>query len=156
MLGSDYNDQVCSVARSLEVIGERWTLLIMRDVFLGRNRFDALVESLGVTRTVLTKRLGHLVTEGVLVKRAYQERPERFEYLPTAKGRELYPIIALLTMWGDRHYPDPAGPPRLLLHRGCGGALTARFLCDRCGRALEPDDVESQPGPALTAATAAQ
>lgn len=138
---------MCSVARSLEVIGERWTLLILRDVLLGRERFDELVASTGVTRTVLARRLEHLVEHGVLERRRYQERPERFSYHATAKGEELAPLIALLTAWGDRHYPTPGGPPRLIRHRQCGGTIIARYICADCDRELAPGDIETVAGP---------
>jgi DNA-binding HxlR family transcriptional regulator len=150
VLGNDYADQNCSIARSLEVVGERWTLLILRDLFLGVDRFDALVAGLGVTRTVLARRLTHLVDEGVVERRRYSERPERFSYHPTAKGQELLGVLALLMQWGDRHYPHPAGPPRLLLHRGCGGALDPHLHCDRCGDRLDPADIDAPAGPAHT------
>ena len=149
VLGNDYADQTCSIARSLEVVGERWTILILRDLFLGVERFDALVASLGVTRTVLARRLAHLVDEGVVEKRRYSERPERFSYHPTAKGRELLGVIALLMRWGDRHYPHPAGPPRFLLHRGCGGSADDHLTCERCGARLAPEDIDAPPNPAL-------
>lgn len=148
MLGNDYPDQTCSVARSLEVVGERWTLLILRDLFLGVDRFDALVTSLGVTRTVLARRLTHLVDEGVVERRRYSEHPERFSYHPTPKGQDLMGVVALLMQWGDRHYPHPAGPPRLLLHRGCGGPLDAHLLCGRCGSRLDPSDIDAPLSPA--------
>lgn len=141
MLGRDYDGQVCSVARSLEVVGERWTLLVVRDVLLGRHRFDELVESLGVTRTVLSARLRTLVDEGVLERRAYQDNPPRFEYHLTDKGRGLLPVIAHLMWWGDRHYPDPGGPPRVLRHRDCGGSVGADFSCGTCGAPLEASDI---------------
>lgn len=147
MLGRDYTDQVCSISRSLEVVGERWTLLVLRDVLLGRHRFDELVESLGVTRTVLTQRLRHLVEEGVLERSAYQQRPERFAYHLTDKGRALTPVIAHLLWWGDTYYPEPAGPPRLLQHRGCGGPVRSRFHCGDCGAELSGGDIDTVPGP---------
>ena len=151
MLGNDYPDQVCSVARALEVVGERWTLLILRDLYLGVHRFDALIESLGVTRTVLTRRLTHLEAEGVIERHRYSARPERFEYRPTAKGLELAGVIALLMHWGDRHYPHPAGPPRLLVHADCGGGLDEHLRCTRCGHPVAAGDVQAEPGPALRA-----
>lgn len=147
MLGNDYASQTCSIARALEVVGERWTLLILRDLYLGVDRFDALVDSLGVTRTVLARRLAHLVEEGVVERHRYSEHPERFAYHPTQKGQELLGVVALLMQWGDRHYPEPAGPPRLLVHRGCGGSLDGHLSCARCGERLSPAAVESLPGP---------
>jgi DNA-binding HxlR family transcriptional regulator len=149
VLGNDYADQTCSAARALEVVGERWTLLLLRDLFLGIDRFDALVASLGVTRTVLTRRLAHLVEHGVVEKRRYSERPERFSYHPTPKGLELMGVVALLMQWGDRHYPHPAGPPRFLLHRGCGGAVDDHLSCERCGARLRTEDIDAPLNPAV-------
>ncbi|MGX6447011.1 winged helix-turn-helix transcriptional regulator [Patulibacter sp. S7RM1-6] len=151
MLGREYETQVCSIARALEVVGERWSLLLLRSVFLGVHRFDALQESLGVTRSVLTARLRHLEDEGVLERRPYQERPARFEYHLTRKGRELWPVLVHLMRWGDEHYPEPEGPPRLLLHRGCGGSPDGAMTCDRCGEVLGGRDLETRPGPARLA-----
>jgi len=151
VLARTYDDQTCSIARALEVVGERWTLLLLRDVMLGLRRFDELRESLGVTRTVLSRRLAWMVDEGLLERRRYSERPERFEYWPTDKATELWPVLAHLLMWGDRHYPEPEGPPRLLEHAGCGGRVDRRLRCERCGRELEGEDVVMRDGPALTA-----
>ncbi len=151
MLGRDYSDQVCSISRALEVVGERWTLLILRDVLLGRHRFDEFVESLGVTRTVLTGRLRHLVEEGVLERTAYQQRPERFEYHLTDKGHALMPVIAHLLWWGDRYYPEPAGPPRLLRHRHCGGLVRPGFTCGDCHAELAAGDIATETGPGWSA-----
>jgi DNA-binding HxlR family transcriptional regulator len=147
MLGREYAEQVCSISRSLEVVGERWTLLVLRDVLLGKHRFDELVDSLGITRTVLTQRLRHLLDEGVLERTAYQQRPERFAYSLTAKGRALTPVIAHLLWWGDTYYPEPAGPPRLLLHRNCGGLVQPHFTCGDCGAELDAGDITTEPGP---------
>lgn len=147
MLGRDYPDQVCSISRSLEVVGERWSLLVLRDVLLGRHRFDELVDSLGITRTVLTQRLRHLTDEGVLERTAYQQRPERFAYHLTDKGRALTPVLAHLLWWGDTYYPEPGGPPRLLQHRDCGGPVQPRFTCGECGAELRTADITTAPGP---------
>lgn len=154
MLDSDYPAQQCSIARALEVVGERWTLLILRDVFLGLHRFDELIVSLGVTRTVLTHRLRKLVDEGVLERRGYQQRPARYSYHPTEKGRALLPVLASLMRWGDAHYAGPAGPPRLLQHHDCGGAVVETSTCGRCGVALRFDDVEAPLNPAFVSAQA--
>jgi DNA-binding HxlR family transcriptional regulator len=148
MLASDYPDQQCSIARSLELIGERWTLLVIRDVFSGRRRFDQIQDSLGVARNVLTSRLSRLVDEGILYRHRYQERPERFEYRLTEKGLDLWPVLVTLLAWGDRHLPDEGGPPVVLVHRDCGGRINDRRICETCGaevgvreaRALEGDE----------------
>jgi DNA-binding HxlR family transcriptional regulator len=152
VLPNTYESQNCSIARALEVVGERWTLLILRDVFLGIRRFDDLAAELGVTRSVLSARLGRLVEDGVLEKHRYQERPERFEYRLTDKGRDLWPVAVALLKWGDKHYAPPSGPPRLLLHRDCGGEVDDRRRCSRCGRDLDVRDVRAVPGPSSLAA----
>ena len=147
MLPRTYDNQVCSVARSLERIGDRWTMLIIRDAFLGVRRFDDFQRELGVARNVLTDRLGRLVDEGILEKHAYQERPERFEYRLTDKGVDLWPVLVSLMKWGDRHSPADAGPPTLIIHRDCGGEVTGHLTCATCGASLTARDVFSEPGP---------
>src|SRR5258708_7743128 len=123
MLPNHYENQACSIAGALEVVGERWSLLIVRDVLLGLRRFDELQGHLGIARNVLDARLRRLLAEDVLEKRRYQERPERFEYLLTEKGLELWPTIVALMKWGDRYATPPGGPAVVLEHRGCGGRL---------------------------------
>jgi DNA-binding HxlR family transcriptional regulator len=146
MLGSDYGNQNCSIARTLELVGERWTFLVLRDVFLGVRRFDALQRDLGVARNVLSARLERLVGEGVLMKVPYSERPLRYEYRLTDKGVDLWPVVVELLHWGDR-YAAPAGPPIVLRHKGCGGELGERRTCSRCGESLGARDVRAEPGP---------
>src|SRR3954453_4732996 len=106
MLGNSYDDQVCSIARTLELIGERWTILIVRDAFLGVRRFDDFQRSLGIARNVLQNRLERLVEHEILERARYQERPERFEYRLTEKGLDLWPVLVSLISWGDRHAAD--------------------------------------------------
>src|ERR671919_1638962 len=110
MLRREY-DQTCSIARTLEVLGERWTLLIIRDIFNRRRRFEQIQENLGVARNVLSARLQWLVDEGILEKRPYQQRPQRFEYFLTQKGLDLWPVMISLLAWGDRHLAGDSGPP---------------------------------------------
>jgi DNA-binding HxlR family transcriptional regulator len=149
MLGRTYDDQICSIARSLEVLGERWTLLIVRDALLGVRRFDDFQRSLGVARNVLTDRLGRLVKAGVLEKVPYQQRPPRHEYQLTPMGRELaVPVIGLMH-WGDRHLAGAAGPPRLTHHRDCGGTLQTTLTCTACGQPVAATDMDVLPGPGL-------
>jgi DNA-binding HxlR family transcriptional regulator len=156
VLPRTYDNQNCSIARTLELVGERWTMLVLREAFLGRRRFEEYAERLGMARNVLSARLAHLVDEGVLEKVRYQDRPERFEYRLTAKGRDLWPVLSALRDYGDRHYA-PDGPPVLVTHRGCGGELDDRRVCRRCGAALELAHVEAHPGPgALSAAAPAR
>ncbi|MCW3038929.1 MAG: transcriptional regulator, HxlR family [Solirubrobacterales bacterium] len=147
MLGSTYTDQTCSVARSLEVVGERWTLLILRNAFLGVRRFEDMQRNLGVARNVLTTRLERLVEEGVLERRVYQDRPVRHEYVLTDKGHDLWPVISALMAWGDRHAPNPDGPPTIVRHRDCGGILDDR-VCQKCGVLLTSSrQARAEPGP---------
>ena len=147
VLHNTYTGQMCSVARTLEVIGERWTLLILRDAFLGVRRFDDFQRSLGVARNVLNTRLQRLVENGLLERRLYQERPERFEYRLTEVGIELWPAIVALMQWGDRHLGPEGGPPLVLEHQGCGGAVDDRRTCTACGAQLTARDVRPTPGP---------
>jgi DNA-binding HxlR family transcriptional regulator len=152
VLPRTYEEQVCSVARALEVVGDRWTLLIIRDAFLGLSRFQEFESDLGLPKKVLTERLQRLVEEDVLERRPYQQRPERHEYLLTEKGRGLWRVLAHLLMWGDEHYTDAAGPPRLLRHRGCGGRLDYSLRCKKCGvEVTDSRDVHIAPGPGLRA-----
>ena len=139
MLPSTYDGQNCSIARSLELLGERWTLLVIREAFLGTRRFEGFTERLDIARNVLTTRLTRLVEEGVLEKVAYQERPPRYEYRLTDKGLDLWPIIVSLLQYGDRYYA-PDGPPVILRHRGCGGEIDAHRICSACGKRLTARD----------------
>jgi DNA-binding HxlR family transcriptional regulator len=146
MLGRQYDNQVCSIAGTLEIVGERWTLLVLRDAFLGVRRFDDFQRSLGVARNVLQSRLERLVGDGILERRLYQERPPRHEYRLTEKGIDLWPTVFALMRWGDRHvYPD--GPPTVIEHKGCGGAVNDHRICERCGKALEARDARPRLGP---------
>ena len=146
VLPRTYDNQVCSVARMLEVVGDRWTLLVVRDAFRGIRRFDDFQRSLGVARNVLTDRLNRLVDEGILRRHQYQERPARYEYRLSRKGVELWPVIVSAMKWGDRYLFDGQAPVRIL-HQDCGGDLDERFHCSRCGAELGPGDVYAEPGP---------
>ena len=152
MLQRDYPDQVCSIARSLEVIGERWTVLILRDALLGLTRFEEFQESLGIASNVLTNRLRRLGDENVLERVPDPDRPGRPKYVLTDKGYELGPAMLMLMKWGDRHYPAPGGPPRLTLHVACGGSFGADLVCDRCGKLARPAEVDLPLGPGLLSA----
>ncbi|MEE2679513.1 MAG: helix-turn-helix domain-containing protein [Myxococcota bacterium] len=128
----------CSIARALAVVGERWTLLILREIFFGARRFDELRRRLGIARNVLATRLDHLVDHGVLEKVAYQDRPARYEYRLTRKGRELYPVLLALLQWGDR-WQSGTGPPSLtLVHTSCGAPIEPVTACGHCGDPLAP------------------
>jgi DNA-binding HxlR family transcriptional regulator len=147
MLGNQYTGQTCSVAATLDVIGERWSLLIIREIMLGVRRFDAMQKDLGVARNVLQTRLERLIEQGVLERRLYQERPKRHEYRLTEKGLDLWPTIVALLQWGDKHGPGAVGPPVLLEHRDCGGAIDEHRICERCGQRLGPRDAVAKAGP---------
>ena len=155
MLGRTYEDQICSISRTLEVVGERWTLLLLRDLHLGLSRFGELQDSLGVARNVLTERLNRLVEDGLVERVQYQERPVRHEYHLTAKGLDLLPVLLTLMRWGDRHRAGAAGAPRVVRHAGCGGHIELRLGCTSCGHTMDgPAEVEIVPGPAVATATA--
>lgn len=147
MLYHDYPGQQCSIASSLEVVGERWSLLIIRDVLRGKRRFDQIQSSLGVARNVLTKRLTRMVEAGILEKRPYQTGPARYEYFLTEKGLDLWPVLMAYLEWGDKYCEPESGPPRLIVHKGCGGEVDGRRICQKCGAFLEVRDAESIPGP---------
>jgi len=150
VLGNAYDNQVCSLAGALEVIGERWSLLIVRDVLLGLRRFDEIQSDLGIARNVLNARLTRLLDQGVLERRLYQERPPRYEYRLTDKGLDLWPTIVALMQWGNRYTSPTAGPPVVLEHRGCGGAIDEHRICETCGARLSVRDVRALPGPGAT------
>ena len=156
MLNHEYPGQICSVAKSLEVIGERWSLLIVRDVMYGKRRFGQMQRSLGVARNVLSARLQRLVDEDILERRAYQENPPRHEYFLTEKGLDLWPALVALQGWGDRHSAGPEGPPLAIVHKACGGPVSDRGICEECGQVLTARDARPVPGPALQRRLAAE
>jgi DNA-binding HxlR family transcriptional regulator len=151
MLERSYPRQVCSIARALEVLGERWTLLILRDAVFGLTRFEEFQESLGIASNVLTDRLKLLCAEGVLERLPDDERPGRPRYQLTEKGHEAAPALITLMKWGDRHYPNAGGPPRLTIHGGCGGRVGGDLRCKRCGDRVGFEEIEIHPGRALAA-----
>jgi DNA-binding HxlR family transcriptional regulator len=149
VLRHDYPGQACSIASSLEVIGERWSLLIVRDVMNGNRRFGEIQASLGVARNVLSARLGRLVKEGILERRAYQESPPRHEYFLTEKGLDLWPALIALLHWGDRYSTGPEGPTKVIVHKRCGGEVSERGICESCGEVLTARDARQLPGPGV-------
>lgn len=150
MLSRDYPEQNCSIARTLEVVGERWSLLIVRDVFSGIRRYEDLHRSLGIARNILQTRLNRLVEEGVLERRPYAG--SRHEYHLTRKGRDLWPVLMTMLAWGDRYYRE-GGVPRIFRHRDCGGRMDERLTCSRCGEALTYRDIFMEWGPGADAET---
>jgi DNA-binding HxlR family transcriptional regulator len=136
----------CSVAQCLEVVGEWWSMLILRDAFLGVSRFDDFQQRLGISRNILNQRLNHLVEAGVLARVPYSEHPPRHDYRLTDKGRDLWPVLTAMRQWGDR-YAAPDGPPLRVLHKGCGQVAEALLTCSVCGERLGPREVRVEPGP---------
>jgi DNA-binding HxlR family transcriptional regulator len=143
------DQQICSVARALSVVGERWTMLIMRDAFLGTRRFDEFQRNLGITRHRLSERLSKLVDHGVLVKVPYQDRPVRHEYRLTRKGLALYPVLMSLARWGDDWMDKGEGAPLEYIHQTCGKKTQPVLACSECGDPLRPEQVTPLLGPAL-------
>jgi DNA-binding HxlR family transcriptional regulator len=139
-------DVHCSIARSMEVIGDGWTALILRDVSCGITRFEQLTEDLGVSRKTLAARLDRLVADGILERRPYSEHPPRHDYLLTDKGRDLQPVLLALMAWGDRWAAGPKGPPALVRHEACGQHVGAVVACDHCGEPLTEADVVVEAG----------
>jgi len=146
VLPRTYEGENCSIARALEVIGERWTPLILRDAARGTRRFEDFQAKLGIARNILSARLGRLCEEGLMERRRYQERPPRDEYLLTEKGRDLEPVLLGLMRWGDR-YAAPDGPPVVLTHDPDGHPVEPVLVCAGCGEPLTPGSVATHPGP---------
>ncbi|MGZ5989467.1 MAG: winged helix-turn-helix transcriptional regulator [Rhizomicrobium sp.] len=134
----------CSLSRTLAVIGDRWTLLVLRDAFLRVRRFEDFEDSLKIARRVLAERLALLVDEGILKKVPYQERPVRYEYRLTEKGLDLYPAIVSLVHWGDKHYATKNGPPVLHKHLACGHDFRSVMTCSECGETVTARDVQAR------------
>ncbi len=151
-----FEAQNCSIARALAVVGERWSLLVMREVLLGRRRFQEIRRNTGVAANILTDRLQTLVDHGLLERRRYSEQPESYEYVPTEMGRDLNPVLVALMQWGDRHLAGEAGPPRVLVHTSCGHDTEAQLTCSHCGERLETDHVRVRPGPGANAVQRAE
>ncbi len=141
------DDWNCSIARTLDVVGEWWTPLILRDAFRGPRRFDDFHASLGMARSVLTARLRKLTEEGILERRSYSDRPPRYEYRLTEKGRALFPVITALLQWGDTWAPGAGGPPVVLVHDTCGNVTQPVLTCPHCHGEVSPANAHSEPGP---------
>lgn len=151
MLGKTYDSQVCSIARALEVVGERWSLLIIRDaLFAGVTRFNDFQGNLGVATNVLAARLDGFLASGLMERRPQTEQPDQYEYVLTDKGRDLGPALIALTEWGDR-WAAPGAPPILYQHRECGGAITGQIVCAVCGQVTEPAQVGIRVGAGMPA-----
>ena len=145
--------QNCSIAGALEVLGERWTLLVMREVLLGRRRFGDIRRQLAVAPNILSDRLATLVEHGLL---EHHEGPETAEYVPTRKGADAHPVLVALLQWGDRYATSEAGPPRVFVHAGCGHDADPRLHCSHCGESLRAGDLQVRPGPGANAGQLAE
>jgi DNA-binding HxlR family transcriptional regulator len=149
MQRTNFGEMACSIARTLDVIGEPWSPLVLRDVYAGLTRFEQIQADLGISRKVLTERLNHLVDHGVLRRRAYDNRP-RFEYLLTPKGTELVDLLMVMVGWGDKWTAGQAGPPVLYRHRACGEIASVDLRCPHCDKPMHARDVDLLPGPGAT------
>jgi DNA-binding HxlR family transcriptional regulator len=151
MLGKTYESQECSIARSLEVIGERWSLLIIPDaLFAGATRFSDFQRNLGIATNILKARLDGFVEAGIMRRHRYSEQPELYEYVVTDKGRALAPALVALSEWGDRWASD-GEPPILYTHAVCGTGVTQQTVCAHCGRVDDPAEIQSTIGPGMPA-----
>lgn len=137
----------CSLARTLQIVGEWWTLLVLRDVCFGWNRFEQIHDHLGIARNILKDRLDTLVEHDLVVRSLYQQRPDRYEYLPTAKAQDFVPALLAVVAWGDR-WTAVDGPPVLFTHRTCGHDTEATVVCSACSQPLT-HEVDVRPGPGL-------
>lgn len=142
MKWSELKGENCSAARTIAVIGDRWTLMLLRDLFLGVRRFDDFERRLRISRSIIAERLKRLVDEGVLRREAYQQNPVRHEYRLTEKGLALHPVIMSIVHWGDTHCADDAGPPLLHRHKSCGCDFSPVLTCSECGDPVGARDVE--------------
>jgi DNA-binding HxlR family transcriptional regulator len=149
-------EEPCSLARTVAVIGDRWSLMILRECFLRKRRFEAFQSSLGITRHLLAERLKKLVRFGVLRRIPYMESPKRYEYILTQKGLDLYPIVMSIVHWGNVHMVDSRGKPLLHEHKNCGKMFDPIMVCSECGGPLNAKEVHVHPGPGLISATVAE
>lgn len=141
---ADYTNERCSIAATLEVVGDPWTLLILRDAFSGVKRFEQWQEHLGVARNVLAARLKTLVAHGVMEPRRYSERPPRQEYVLTQKGRDLSPVLLTMAEWGERHVYGTGKGPVNFVHTTCGQEFHPRLACSACGEVVDSRDLRRE------------
>jgi len=147
MQRTQFGEMACSIARTMDVIGEPWSPLIVRNVFIGITRFDQLQESLGISRKVLAERLRWLTESGVLERRVYSDRPPRHEYVLSAKGLELFDVLMVMVRWGDKWLAGDAGPPVFYRHHACGHISHVDLQCSECGEPMHATDIDVLPGP---------
>jgi DNA-binding HxlR family transcriptional regulator len=139
----------CSIARSADIMGDWWMVLIMREAFFGTTRFSEFQQTLTIGRNILTERLNRLVEEGVFERRAYSETPPRHDYLMTEKGRDFFAVIMAFAKWGDKWLDKGKGPPLLFRHTDCGATTQGMLVCTECGEPLDSSNVTGLPGPGL-------
>lgn len=147
MQRTDFGEMACSIARTMDVIGEPWSPLVLRNVFIGITRFDQLQHSLGISRKVLAERLKWLTDNEVLERRQYSDRPPRYEYVLTARGQELVEVLMVMVRWGDRWLAGEAGPPVLYRHQACGQISHVELTCSQCGEPMHATGIDVLPGP---------
>ena len=152
MRWADIGEDICSVSRSLSIVGDKWTLLIIRSAFMGTRKFSDFQSEIGMTRHRLSDRLTKLVDYGVFEKVEYQNNPVRYEYRLTERGKELYPIIMSLVKWGDKWMAGKAGKPMEYIHNKCGNKVMPTLTCPECAEEIDPRDMTVMPGPAIKAA----
>jgi DNA-binding HxlR family transcriptional regulator len=149
MQRTQFGEMECSIARTMDVIGEPWSPLIVRNIFIGITRFDQLAESLGISRKVLAERLRWLTEKGVLDRRVYSRRPPRHQYVLTPKGLELVEVLMVMVAWGDKWLAGEAGPPALYRHHACGQISHVELRCSVCGEPMHATDIDVLPGPTV-------
>jgi len=147
MQRTSFGAMACSIARTMDVVGEPWSPLIVRNIYIGITRFDQLQASLGISRKVLAERLRWLAEHGVLERREYSARPPRHEYVLTGKGLDLFQVLMVMVAWGDRWLAGEAGPPVLYRHAACGQIGHAELHCSACGEPMSATDIDVLPGP---------
>lgn len=147
MQRTPFGEMACSIARTMDVIGEPWSPLIVRNIFIGITRFDQLQQSLGMSRKVLAERLRWLTETGVLERREYSSKPPRYEYVLTGKGLELFDVLMVMVRWGDRWLAGEAGPPVLYRHHACGQISHVDLHCSICDQPMHATDIDVLPGP---------
>ena len=156
MKRTSFRSWPCSLARSVDLLGDWWTPLVLREAFFGSRRFDEFQQALGIGRNVLAARLRRLVAEGLLERRLYQERPRRYEYVLSESGRDFLGVLAALMRWGDRWLDRGRGAPVQLLHRRCGARTHAEVVCAECGERLAAEDLDFELGPGFPKKLAAK
>ena len=146
---SQINSKTCSVGRSLAIFGDRWTLMIIRDAFMGSSRFSQFERSLGIPKHRLSDRLNRLVEADILMKVAPKKESTRHVYRLTEKGLDLMPVLLAISLWGDKHASDEDGPPLRHFHRDCGSEITANAICHECGEPITPNSYQVKLGPGI-------